>query len=437
MNQRLTGVACVVFSALCYSGASTIVRLASDAGFPFETITLMTGGVRAICSAAIVACRPSWRSNARCSGFSLQLTRLVALRYALRISAALCAFGAYARVPVHESTTLISATPIWAIFFARAFLDETLAASDLCASALICIGAALITGSELRPGHAALAPLSGSQPGPGPQSVGRVEHAFGVLLALSAACLEGSSLTAARAISCKVPVLVQTMYVGLGLALLGALMALINGAYQAPGVDSLGCAPLSSWLLVLAGGVVGGLAHALLLFALRQLPTGPVAMLSTLDVVFAFAWHLVRLREAVARSAIVGVLLIVGCSATVGLQQVAPGRRASWVTRRGWEGAWAAICDEPAAEDEGGLGPGAGDAEGRQRPLLASVPNPPSSARYSAGAASRHLEEPTQRDVEGRQVTVAAPPEQDETSSEDDEVASYAAFEYARAASAA
>ncbi|KAJ2157036.1 hypothetical protein GGF46_004781 [Coemansia sp. RSA 552] len=211
-----------------------------------------------------------------------------------------CFFYAVSQMALADATVVFFTGPVFSALFASWLLGEPYTRVDRAASVVCLAGIVLV----VRP-----AALFGTS------SVLLANNELaGAIAALVGAMSGALAYCVVRRVGSAVHFMVHVVYFGF-ISMIGSSAAMF--AFQAPRL------PVSSreWALM---GMLGAFAYTgqvLLNRGLQLAPAGPGTLMRNLDVVFAFIFGITLFDEILRWSAVFGALVIVGCTAAMGLHK--------------------------------------------------------------------------------------------------------------------
>ncbi|KAG8459126.1 hypothetical protein KFE25_002533 [Diacronema lutheri] len=296
-QERTRGALLVGGSAFAFATSSLLVRVALDEGFGSSAVAFYNGALRLLLCALFVALRGAdSRHGALCAGRDWRFVALCALRQTSGVVSILCSFGAYARIPIGDATSLIYSSPVWAVLIAAFWLREPLTRARLVASALVCAGVVLVAKADRRRVGSAAVPA---------ELHASMQSVVGSVLALTAAVALATMVVTTRAIGTQQDAVALTMWLG-GLLSASALAAMAaTGEGLAP-AD----ATARSWLALVGLALTSLVANVCLNLGLQRLDAAPAAVISSLELLFAYFFQSALLGQPLRPAAVVGGALI-------------------------------------------------------------------------------------------------------------------------------
>lgn len=298
VRERVCGALLIAMSSLLFAAVSVLVRRLLDTGFSSAAVAFYNGAIRLVICATIVSLRgaPALRS-AFCAGHNWRFVALCALRQASGVVSVLCAFAAYALIPIGDAASFIYASPVWTGLLASCWLREPLTCARLLSALCVCAGVVLVVRSSASASAAA------------GESGMSADALVGSALALVSSVALATMVVATRAIGRRQDAVSLTMWLGALLAASALLVVWWSGAPLVPRA-----ANMFSWL-ELAGLALGALAaNVCMNLGLQRLDAAPAAVISSLEVMFSYAFQLSLLNEPLRPSAIAGAAIIVACA---------------------------------------------------------------------------------------------------------------------------
>ncbi|EDO44735.1 predicted protein, partial [Nematostella vectensis] len=211
-----------------------------------------------------------------------------------------CQFYAFQRIPLADATVIVFSSPIFTGILGYFILREAWGWFDAVATMLCFFGIILI----VRPTF-----LFGREAG-GLSSSDNWQQLTASLVALCGAVMTSIALIAIRklqGVHCLTPVL----YLAISGVVSTAIGVLVTGTFR-----SVRCGSNHQWLL-LALGLCGIGGQTLLTKALQLERAGMVALVRTLDIVFAFLLQLAFLDYRANVYSVIGAVMVVACNVIV------------------------------------------------------------------------------------------------------------------------
>jgi drug/metabolite transporter (DMT)-like permease len=283
------GLALMAGSAFCFSLMSLSVKLAGARLPALELVFARAVVISALAGADLARRRVRLRSD--------QLG-LLAVRGLVGFVSLSFYYYAVIHLPLAEATVIHYTHPVLAALLAAAFIGERMSGREL---ALACLGLAGVVLVVRPPG---LAWPGGGLP------------VLPVASALACAVLTAVAYVLVRSLRGHDPMLVVFSFAGLSSLVAGPLM--LPGAVWPEGTE---------WLLVLASGVSGFVAQALLTMGLQRERAGPATAMGYLQIVFAALWGAVVFADLPGPWTLAGAAVVVGCSLLMGRAHVRAGSR--------------------------------------------------------------------------------------------------------------
>lgn len=312
--SRTLGAALVVLSAFGFAMSSIIVRLSADAGLGTLVITFYVGLVRFSVCALFVLARGDVQRRVLCGGQPRDFVALCVFRQASGASSILCAFGAFAKIPIGNATVLMFTSPVWTTALAFFCLGEPVTRTGQIAAVFVCVGVALVArASASGEGESGAADLL-----PG-AAVGASVALVGTILSLCASLCDAAFLVATRAIGPRQDPVTLTMWMGFFIVATTGPLCVATSVPLVP--ESLS---RSALLLLFAGGNVSLLGNVFLNMGLEQLEAAPVNVLGALQVPIAYVFQVAVMQQPASSSAAFGALVIVVCALLVTLAKAEP-----------------------------------------------------------------------------------------------------------------
>jgi drug/metabolite transporter (DMT)-like permease len=272
-HDRARGVLMRLAAVTCFSIMAAAIKLASARGAATPEIMFY----RALFGLPPLLAWIAWRRQWRAWRTRRPLAHLT--RALIGLSSMLLSFSALALLPLAESTTISFIAPLFALALSAPLLGEHVGAARWAAVAIGFGGVVVV----MQPGGSAL-PL------------------FGTIVALAAAfalaCVTITLRSISRTESIETTVLYFTLFAA---AVTGALLPWFGAGHDG-----------STWLLLLATGLFGGVGQIGLTASLRFAPIAVLAPIDYLQLIFAilFGWLLFDAQPALSTS--LGAVLIIG-----------------------------------------------------------------------------------------------------------------------------
>lgn len=306
---RSIGAALVVLSAFGFALSSIIVRSAADAGLGTPTITFYVGLVRFSMCALFTLSRGDVRRRALCGGQGWDFVALCVFRQALGAVSILCAFGAFAKIPIGNATVLLFTSPVWTTAMAFFWLREPVTRTGQVAAVFVCLGVALVARSSAGGEDQSAAAAAAAK-----ASAGTSAAVIGTVLALGASFSDAAFLVATRAIGPRQDSVTLTMWMGFSIAITTGPLCLLMSLPLSPyGISR------TTLLFLFVGGNVSLLANVFLNMGLEKLEAAPANVLGALQVPIAYVFQMVVMHQPASPSAAFGALVIVVCALLVTL----------------------------------------------------------------------------------------------------------------------
>ncbi|KXJ17776.1 solute carrier family 35 member G1 [Exaiptasia diaphana] len=210
-----------------------------------------------------------------------------------------CQFYAFQHMPLADATVIVFSSPIFTGILAYFILGESWGLFNFLGTTLCFIGIILIA----RPTFMFPREVD-------PSFNGDWQQATASLVALTGAILTSIALISLRKLA-AISYLVPVLYVAMAGVILTAAGVLVTGSFQ-----SVLCGSSHQWLLLIIGlcGIAG---QSLLTKSLQLEQAGIIALVRTLDIVFAFVLQLVFLDYQASVYSLIGAALIITCNVLV------------------------------------------------------------------------------------------------------------------------
>ncbi|KAJ2558038.1 hypothetical protein EV175_000995 [Coemansia sp. RSA 1933] len=308
-RDELKGYVFMALSALGFASNSLCVKALAVAGFPSLEIVFARSVMQL--GLGLLGCLYYGISPVGRGGWSVR--RLLVLRGAAGAFGNACFFYAVTKMTLADATVVFFTSPVFSAVFAYVILGEPYGVFDRVASVVCLLGIVLVLKPSMVFGEG---PILLEVPSTGSQSRGAAAALVGAMSGALAYC-------AVRKVGRTVHSIVHVVYFGV-LSLVGSLVAMYLGVQSTPPVRMP--ASTREWTLMAILGTFAFLGQVLLNRGLQLAPAGPGTLMRNLDVVFAFLFGITLFGEIPDRIGVAGAVVIVGCTAAMGLHK--------WITSR-------------------------------------------------------------------------------------------------------
>ncbi|KAI9225230.1 MAG: hypothetical protein DHS80DRAFT_20755 [Piptocephalis tieghemiana] len=234
-------------------------------------------------------------------------------------------FYSLTHLPLADATVVFFTGPAFTSIFAHLILAEPFSTLDKVAAAICLFGVTLVA----KPSFLFPSPSS-SLPEDQPilSDAEEWNRLLAVAGALFGAILAALAYTTVRKVGSRAHFLAHTFYFGIASSIISlALLFLFPSSPSSPSSSSPLLSPFLplfdlkpiGWLLLAGIGFAAFLGQCCLNRGLQLAPAGPGSLMRNLDVVFAYLFGLGLLGDPVDLYGILGALLIIGTTISVGL----------------------------------------------------------------------------------------------------------------------
>ncbi|XP_019620046.1 PREDICTED: ankyrin repeat and KH domain-containing protein 1-like [Branchiostoma belcheri] len=215
---------------------------------------------------------------------------------------ALCMqFYAFHHIPLGDATTVIFSSPIFIAFFAWLILKEAYGWFNFAVTLTTLTGVVLISKPSFIFGSAVAVPNTS-------------EHLLGTLSAFGGAVFSALALVMIRKLGKAVHFFVHITYLSVFGMILTFVLLMALGEFKTPP-----CGSDRFYLIALGLCGVGGQTFLTKAFQLEK--AAPVAIVRTMDIVFAFTWQFVFLGELPAWLSVGGALLVMSSAIAIAVKK--------------------------------------------------------------------------------------------------------------------
>ncbi|KAI8521451.1 hypothetical protein Bbelb_012050 [Branchiostoma belcheri] len=215
---------------------------------------------------------------------------------------ALCMqFYAFHHIPLGDATTVIFSSPIFIAFFAWLILKEAYGWFNFAVTLTTLAGVVLISKPSFIFGSAVAVPNTS-------------EHLLGTLSAFGGAVFSALALVMIRKLGKAVHFFVHITYLSVFGMILTFVLLMALGEFKTPP-----CGSDRFYLIALGLCGVGGQTFLTKAFQLEK--AAPVAIVRTMDIVFAFTWQFVFLGELPAWLSVGGAVLVMSSAIAIAVKK--------------------------------------------------------------------------------------------------------------------
>ena len=293
-DNPLRAIALKVFSVVLFTGMATCIKAASDAVPPGEAVFF-----RSFFAIPVILVWLLWQHDLK-EGLKTKNIQGHLWRGGIGSAAMLLGFTSLAYLPLPEATAIGFAAPIITVILAAIFLGERIRLFRMAAVVLGLIGVLII-----------LAPRFGASVSETTTSLATL----GVLAALGSAFLRATALIFTRRLVVKENTATIVFYFST-IASIAGLMTIPFG-WSVP--------PLTDALLLIASGLLGGVAQIFLTNSYRYAPAGVIAPFDYTSMIFAIIVGFWLFDEVPTLTVFIGAAVVVGAGIFIILRERALG----------------------------------------------------------------------------------------------------------------
>ncbi|CAH1246547.1 SLC35G1 [Branchiostoma lanceolatum] len=288
------GLVCALVSTVFFSLSSLFVKLVSDL-HPLE-VTFFR------CAAQLVCALPPIIYKKLALVPKDTPSRLYLLGRGMFGAVALCMqFYAFHHIPLGDATTVIFSSPIFIAFFAWLILKESYGWFNFVVTLTTLTGVVLISKPSFIFGSVAAVPNPS-------------EHLLGTLSAFGGAVFSALALVMIRKLGKTVHFFVHITYLSVFGMILTLVLLIALGEFKMPP-----CGSDRYYLIALGLCGVGGQTFLTKAFQLEK--AAPVAIVRTMDIVFAFTWQFLFLGELPALLSVGGAVFVMSSAIAIAVKK--------------------------------------------------------------------------------------------------------------------
>ncbi|KAI7895206.1 uncharacterized protein EV154DRAFT_496269 [Mucor mucedo] len=297
-DKELGGLSLLIISSLLFTGVSVLVKLLGTTFPSFEIVLARS------CTQLPLGLIGCFMLNV-CPLGEKDVRKWILFRAVTSVIALSLFFYSLTVLPLIDATAIFFLGPIFKVMISAIVLNENFTIVDGFYSIVCFLGLILVARPSFLFNHVAFIRFDEEE---------EYQRSFGIACALVASLMSAMAYITVRKVGQGTPVMVHVVYFGC----VASLLSIIVLACQLQGF----VVPSWSWHemgLLLMTGVMAFLGQFTLNEGLKIAPIGPVTLIRSTDVIFAFVFGVAFFKEIPGFYTMTGSLLVMGTTTAMSL----------------------------------------------------------------------------------------------------------------------